>query len=186
MKLLNIKNYQIEVTEEALLVKPIRDLFNSDASENKELFYQQCSVIYFMSDPRSSYNYIIDENDRFEEIKKQEGLAKTFKITKSLQKAIDSYKELSKTPASRLLDSANIAVSKVSDFLQNVDLYATDDKGRPVHTINSVTSALKMLPQLTKDLAETTKIVNKELEEQGRMRGGDKNKAMFEDGDFTK
>jgi hypothetical protein len=41
-----------------------------------------------------------------------------------------------------------------------------------------------MLPQLAKDITETAKIVNKELEEQGRMRGGDKNKSLFEDGDF--
>jgi hypothetical protein len=184
MKLLNIKNYQIEVTEEALLVKPIRDLFYLDSSTTKELFYQQCSVIYFMSDPRSSYNYIIDEEDRFAEIKKQEGLAKSFKMTKELKKAIDVYKELSKTPASRLLEDATIAIDKIRDFLKTVDLAALDDKGKPVYTINSVTSAIKMLPQLAKDITETAKIVNKELEEQGRMRGGDKNKSLFEDGDF--
>ena len=182
MKLLNLKNYQVEVTDEALLVKPIRDLFNKDTSPTKEAFYTQCSIIYFMADPRSSYNYIVDEKERFEEIKKQEGLPKTYKITKELQAAIDAYKNSVKTTSSMLLEDARTAVDKVRKFLREVDLTLLDDKGKPVYTINTVTSALKMIPQLAKDITETEKLVTKELEEAGRMRGGDKNKAMFEDG----
>lgn len=182
MKLLNLKNYQVEVTDEALLSKPIRDLFNKDTSPTKEEFFTQCSVIYFMADPRSSYSYIVDEAERFEEIKKQEGLAKSYKITKDLQAAIDSYKNYVKTTSSLLLEDARTAVDKVRKFLREVDLTKLDDKGKPVYTINTVTSALKMIPQLAKDITETEKLVTKELEEAGRMRGGDKNKAMFEDG----
>ena len=51
MKLLSIENYQLKVADEALLVKPIRDLFNADKSKNKENFYSQCSIIFFMADP---------------------------------------------------------------------------------------------------------------------------------------
>lgn len=182
MKLLNLKNYQIEVSDEALLCKPIRDLLTKDTSPTKENFFTQCSIIYFMADPRSSYNYIVDEKERFEEIKKQEGLAKTYKITKELQTAIDAYKKSVQTTSSLLLEDARMAVDKVRKFLREVDLTLLDDKGKPVYTINTVTSALKMIPQLAKDITETERLVTKELEEAGRMRGGDKNKAMFEDG----
>lgn len=182
MKLLNLKNYQVEVTDEALLVKPIRDLFNKDTSTTKEDFFTQCSIIYFMADPRSSYNYIVDEKERFDEIKKQEGLPKTYKITKELQAAIDAYKNSVKTTSSLLLEDARTAVDKVRKFLREVDLTLLDDKGKPVYTINTVTSALKMIPQLAKDITETEKLVTKELEEAGRMRGGDRNKAMYEEG----
>lgn len=182
MKLLNLKNYQIEVSDEALLCKPIRDLLTKDTSPTKENFFTQCSIIYFMADPRSSYNYIVDEKERFEEIKKQEGLAKTYKITKELQTAIDAYKKSVQTTSSLLLEDARMAVDKVRKFLREVDLTLLDDKGKPVYTINTVTSALKMIPQLAKDITETERLVTKELEEASRMRGGDKNKAMFEDG----
>lgn len=182
MKLLNLKNYQVEVTDEALLCKPIRDLLTKDTSPTKENFFTQCSIIYFMADPRSSYNYIVDEKERFDEIKKQEGLPKTYKITKELQTAIDAYKKSVQTTSSLLLEDARMAVDKVRKFLREVDLTLLDDKGKPVYTINTVTSALKMIPQLAKDITETERLVTKELEEASRMRGGDKNKAMFEDG----
>lgn len=182
MKLLNLKNYQVEVSDEALLFKPIRDLLSKDTSANKEVFFTQCSIIYFMADPRSSYSYIVDEKERFEEIKKQEGLPKAYKITKELQAAIDAYKESVKTTSSMLLEDTKIAIDKIRKFLRDIDLTATDDKGKPMYPINQVASAIKLVPQLAKDITEAEKLVTKELEEASRMRGGDKNKAMFEDG----
>lgn len=182
MKLLNLKNYQVEVSDEALLVKPIRDLFFKDESPTKEAFYTQCSIIYFMADPRSSYNYIVEDKERFEEIKKQEGLPKSYKITKDLQAAIDAYKKSVQTTSSLLLEDARTAVDKVRKFLREVDLTLLDDKGKPVYTLNTITSALKMIPQLAKDITETERLVTKELEEAGRMRGGEKGKSLFEEG----
>ena len=85
MKLLNIENYQVKVADEALLVKPIRDLFNADKSKTKEKFYTECSIIFFMADPRSSYGYIVNDNERFEAIRTQEGLPKNYKISPELQ-----------------------------------------------------------------------------------------------------
>lgn len=40
MKLIEYKDFKIQVSDEAMLIKPIRDLFNSDTSENKEKFMQ--------------------------------------------------------------------------------------------------------------------------------------------------
>jgi hypothetical protein len=57
-----------------------------------------------------------------------------------------------------------------------------DDKGKPKYTINSITSALKQIPQLAKDLQETERTVIKEIEEVGRARGGNERKKAFEDG----
>ena len=42
------------------------------------------SVVYFYVDPRSSYNYITDDEDRLQAIIKQEGLSKNFTITKQI------------------------------------------------------------------------------------------------------
>lgn len=182
MKLLNLVNYQIQVTDEALLVKPIRDLFNADTSRHKEQFYTQCSIMFFMADPRSSYGYIIDENERFKAIKEQEGLPKSYKIGKDLQCAIDTYKKITTTISSQLLEDTYVAIDKVRKFLRDVDLTATDDKGKPMYTISSITSAIKAIPQLTKDIQEAEKQVNSDILEIGRKRGGNTGQAMFEDG----
>ena len=182
MKLLNLENYQIKVADEALLVKPIRDLFNADKTKSKEKFYTECSIIFFMADPRSSYGYITDDDERFEAIRIQEGLPKNYTIDKNLQLAIDTYKKLTTTISSQLLEDTYVAIDKLRKFLRNIDLYAVDDKGKPLYTINSITSAIKAIPQLTKDIQEAEKQVNSDILEIGRKRGGDAGKALFEDG----
>jgi len=182
MKLINFRNYQLEINDEALLVKPIRDLYNKDLSPNKEDFITQCSIIYFMADPRSSYSDIIDLTERFEEIKKQEGLPKSYKISKQLQAAIDVYKEMTKTSASLLLEDTKVAIDKIRKFLREIDLTAVDDKGKPIYPINQVASTVKMVPQLAKDITEAERLVNSEIELSNRKRGGELGKSMFEEG----
>ena len=65
--------------------------------------------------------------------------------------------------------------------LDNIDMYATDDKGKPLYGINTVTSAIKQIPSLVKEVVEAEKLVFKEIEEAGRARGGN-NKKLMEDG----
>lgn len=182
MHILEYNNYQVEPTQEAMLVKPIRELYNSDRTKTKEKFLTQMSVLYFLVDPRSSYNYIIDENDRLQEIIKQEGLPKNFKIDGKLKDAIEIYRKHCITTSSLLLQDTKVAIDKVREFLRNVDLTLTDEKGKPVYTINSVTSAIKQIPQLAKDVLAAEKMVAKEIEEEGRARGGNESKTLFDDG----
>ena len=182
MHLVELVNYEVVPTQECLLIKPLRQLFNADRSKNKEKFMQQLSVLYFMADPRSSYNYITDMKERLDIIKEQEGLDADFKIDDKLQEAMEWYKKHTITTSTLLLEDARAAVDKVRQFLRDVNLNAEDDKGKPKYTINSVTSALKQLPQLAKDLQETEKIVIKEVEAVGRARGGNERKKAFEDG----
>lgn len=182
MHILEYTNYEVVPTEEAFLIKPIRELYNADKSKNKEKFMQQMSILYFMVDPRSSYNYIIDSDDRYKAILEQEGLPKDYKVDKKLQAAMDIYKEHTTTSSYLLLQDMKVAIEKVRQFLREVDLNAVDDKGKPLYTINSVTTAIKQIPQLAKDVMEAEKVIAKEIEEQGRARGGNQNKTLFEDG----
>jgi len=66
--------------------------------------------------------------------------------------------------------------------LETIDLNATDDKGKPLYTINSVTMAIKQIPQLAKDVMEAEKAVEKEIEAIGTARGGNESKSLMEDG----
>lgn len=182
MKLLKYENYQVVPTEEAFLVKPIRDLYNADKSKDKESFMQQLSYIYHFADPRSSYADILDDEDRAKKIILQEGLSENYKPSKDVIKAIDIYKELTTTTSMKLLNSMRIAIQKISTFLENVDLFQVDDKGKAVYSISSITAATDKVPQLAKKLQETEKIVAAEIEEAGRARGGNESKKLFEDG----
>lgn len=142
---------------------------------------QLVSFIYHYADPRSSYAYIVDDDERFEEIVRQEGLPDKFKITKELQECIDSYKLRVITLSYKLLQSTRIAIDKLSDFLQSIDFAERDEKGKAVYTISSITQAIRQIPQLSKDLIEAEKVISKEIAESGRAKGSQE-KTFFDDG----
>lgn len=181
MHLIEYDNYEVKISPEALLVKPIREIWEKDKTKNKESFLSQMSFMFFMIDPRSTYSYITDLAERADEIIMQEGLPKDFQPSEDLKKAMEVYEKHTITSSYALLEAAKIAVDKVGKFLKEVDLNTLDDKGKPVYTINSITSAIKQIPQLAKDLVEAEKVVAKEIEEKGRARGGN-NKTIFDDG----
>ena len=182
MHLVEVVNYEVVPTQECFMCRPLRQLYNADRSKNKEKFMQQLSVVYFMADPRSSYNYITDDDERLELIKEQEGLDKNYKIEDKVAEAIEWYKKHTITTSTLMLESTRLAADKVREFLKDIDLTKLDDKGKPVYTINTVTAALKQIPQIAKDLREAEKALSQEIEEVGRARGGNERKKAFEDG----
>lgn len=172
MKLITIESYQLKVADEALLVKPIRKLFNQDRSASKEQFYKQMSYLYFMVDPRSTYSYILNEEDRAKAIIEQEGLDADFKPSALLEEAMEVYKKHTITPSQELLNAALIAAHTVSDFLKRPDILTdVDDKGKPKYQISSITTALKNVEGIVSSLQNLQKKVESELTEQSKTRG---------------
>lgn len=172
MKLIKVENYQLQVADEALLIKPIRKLFNQDRSASKEQFYKQMSYLYFMVDPRSTYSYILNEEERAKAIIEQEGLDADFKPSPLLLEAMEIYKKHTITTSQELLNAALIAAHTVSIFLKNPDiLNEVDDKGRPKYQISSVTAALKNVEGIVSSLQNLQKKVESELVEQSSVRG---------------
>ena len=162
MNLIKYENYQLTIADEALLVKPFRVLFNRDKSSKKERFMSEMSYVFFMCDPRSNYNYITDLGERAATIIEQEGL--------------------SKTTSAGLLEDTRVAVDKIRDFLRNIDFSLTDKNEKPIYTINSVTTAVRQIPQLSKDIMEAEHAIAKELDEITRAKGGNESKNVYEDG----
>lgn len=180
MKLVRIVNYKLEVEDELLLLKPFKELYKSDKSKDKIKFFDFLTIVYYTYDPRSDYNYITNEEERLKEVCESNGL-EVPKFTQKELDCIELYKQLTTTISSALLKSTRVAIGKVQDFLENLNMYATDDKGKPLYGINTVTSAIKQIPALVKEVMEAEKMVAKEIEESGRARGGN-NKKLFEDG----
>lgn len=169
MRLIKVENYELKVADEALLVKPIRRLFNMDRSQGKEQFYKQMSMLFFCYDPSSNYSYITDEKDRIKEIMAQEGIS-NFKPSAEFKAAVDVYKKLTKTTSSELLTDVKLAIEKVRQALNSVDFSDMEEKDK-VNALKTVTSVISMVPKLVKDLTEAEKAIAKELTEQTNARG---------------
>lgn len=179
MKLFKYDAYKIVISEEALLLKPFKQIWVRDKTKDKSKALQELAYIYFMCDPRSDYQYIIDPKERAKAVIEGEGL-KDWKPDKQIKEAMQFYESF-KSPSALLLEDTRVAVDKVRTFLRDVDLNALDDKGKPVYTINSITSTIKMIPQLVKDLADAEKAITTEMISSGKMRGSGE-KKLFEDG----
>lgn len=180
MKLVRINNYKLEVEDELLLLKPFKEVYKADKSKDKIKFFDFMTIVYYTYDPRSDYNYITNETERLKEVCESNGFDVPKFNSKELE-CIELYKQLTTTISSALLKSTRVAIGKVQEFLENIDMNATDDKGRMLFPINTVTAAIKQIPSLVKEVMEAEKMVSKEIEEAGRARGGN-NKKLMEDG----
>lgn len=182
MKLLEFVNYEVRPTPEALLVRPIRRLYNADRSKQKDKFLQQLSYIFFMVDPRSTYSYIIDPEEREKQIIIQEGLPKDFKPSAELKEAMKIYEQHTTTSSTKLLESTRVAVDALSEELNSTKarLQERTDKGAAVTKMNDVMATLERVLKFIPQLQDLERKVESELRENTRARGVEN--SMFEDG----
>ena len=180
MKLIEFDGLEFKIADEALLVRPIRELFEKDKTKKKEEFWKQISYLWFMCDPRSTYMYLVDEDLRSVEIKKQEGLGEGWKPSELLKEAMDIYRKHTTTTSSILLEGMRKGIDKLSRFLSAFDLSEVDKNGRPIYQVSTMTSALKQVPELAKALVEAEKSLAKDFDTDEKARGNAE-KAVGED-----
>lgn len=179
MKLFKYEGYKITISEEALLLKPFKTIWKRDRSQNKEKALMELGFIYFFCDIRSDYQYIVDEDARKESIKEGEGLPKDWEPDDVLLKAMEFYNTFKPTSA-LLLEDTRYAVDKLRKLLREIDLTQTDDKGKPIYTLNTVTATIKQVPSLVRDLDEAERSIAKEIAQSDKVRGA-QTKAIYED-----
>lgn len=180
MKLFKYDNFRIVISEEALILKPFKAIWDRDRSSGKNKALQELGFIYFFCDPRSDYMFISDEDIRMEKIIEQEGLSSNWKPDKVLDRAMELYKELTTTEASLLLQDTKSALEKLRLELRDIDI-REEINGKRVYKINEITSAIRQIPQLLKELVEAERFIKRELEDNSKMRGQGA-KKIFEDG----
>ena len=178
MKLFRYEGYKLHISEEAFVLKPFKELWNRDKSKNKDKALQELAYVYFMCDPRSDYQYIVDEDDRAKAIKEGEGIDSKWKPDNKVIMAMEFYKQF-KPVSALLLEDTRVAVDKLRQLLRNIDLTEVDDKGKPIYTLNTVTATIKQIPSLVKDLDEAEKAIAKEIMESDKVRGAQE-KSMYE------
>lgn len=180
MKLFKYEAYKVVISEEALALKPFKQLWVRDKSSCKDKAVSELAYVYFMEDPASDYQYIVDREERSKAIIEGEGLGK-WRPDKAVLEAMEFYASF-KTTSALILEDTRYAANNLRASLRDIDLNATDEKGRPKYTVASIISAIKQVPQLVKELAEAERLVAREmLEANGRVRG-QKAKTIFDDG----
>lgn len=112
MKLFKYEGYQLTVEPEALLLKPFRTIWNRDRSIHKEKALAELGYVYFFTDPRSDYQFIVNESERTAAIKEGEGLSKNWKPDSKVIEAINFYKQF-KSSSALLLETTRTLIDKL-------------------------------------------------------------------------
>ena len=172
MKLFKYEGYEVRVAPEALALKPFKKLWDRDKSKVKEKALAELAFLYFYCDPRSEYQYIIDDEDRMTAVKEGLGFAAEWKPDKQINDAITLYKTF-EAPSSTLLRVALEGVDKVQKLL--AELNPDDTK-----TLKEYLTVLKMIPEVASMIKDAEKAINDEMQ-YGEARGSQE-KAMFDDG----
>ncbi len=181
IRLFKYEGYTISVEPEALLLSPFKAIWDRDSTQDKRVAMQELGFLYFMCDPRSDYQYIVDEEERIKEIIKGQGMPKNWKPDKIVKRAMDFYNSF-KPASAGLLEDTRVAINKLRELLRNIDLTQTDDKGKPIYTLNTITATIKQIPGLVKDLDEAERTLSKDIINEAKARGS-QSKALGEDED---
>lgn len=170
MKLFKYEGYRVVISEEAMMLKPFKKIWDRDDSKDKHNALNELAFVYFYADPRSDYQYITIPEDRINAIKEGEGLPDKWQPDKDLLKAIEFYDSF-KPMSALLLDDSRKMINKLRDYINEIDFNEKDDKGKPIYTMSSITSTIKQIPELTKTLNEAERLVNQEMLEAAKARG---------------
>jgi hypothetical protein len=181
IKLFKLDDYEVIVEPEALLLKPFKTIWDRDKSKDKSLAKQELAFIFFVSDPRSDYQYIIDRDTREEQVIQALGMPAKWKPDKKVYDALEFYESF-KPVSAGLLEDTRVAVNKLREMLRNINLDERDDKNKPVHTLSSITQTIKQVPALVRDLDEAERTLSRDIAAEARARGSQQ-KALFEDED---
>lgn len=174
LKLFKYEGYKVVISEEAFALKPFRQIWQRDKTINKDRAIMELGFIYFFCDPRSDYQYLIDDNERMEAIKEGEGLPSKWQPDKIVTEAMNFYMSF-KPISALLLEDTRFMVDKYRRRLKALEF---DDL--EIKDLKETGALIKQIPSLVKDLNEAEKALNSEMKESGRMRGQGE-KTIFED-----
>lgn len=177
---INSKTFQVEFAPQALLIKEFREIWDCDKSKDKFQATRELAYVYYMADDRSDYMYIIDPDERHDQVVSDmqlEGWSKPDYI----DKAIEKYILLSETTSTKLLHSTRNVIQKISHFLNTIDPNERDSRtNKPVFDINKITASVEKVPKLVKALADVEREVIKE--KSIKAQSGNKDIGLFDDG----
>lgn len=174
MKLFKYEGYKIVISEEAFALKVFRQIWNRDRTASKDKALMELGYVYFMVDPRSDYQYLVDKEERSKAIIEGEGLPANWKPDKLIEEAMTFYDSM-KPSAALLLEDTRLMVDKYRRKLRGMDFDELE-----VKDLKDMGTLIKGIPDLVKALDEAEKAVSAEMRNSGRMRGQGE-KTIMED-----
>lgn len=163
MKLFKRADYKLIIDPLVYTLKVFKKLDVRDRTVGKSQLEKELSFIYFVYDPRSDLQFIVDEQERIERVKELIGFDSKFKIDSDLQKAIDVYQLMTNTTSSDLVNEIRIEIEKIKKYLRESEI---NDE-----TFVKRTDIIIKMMSLSDKLSDLERKVVREVEEISNARG---------------
>jgi hypothetical protein len=174
MNIFEIKNFVVTFSPQALMLRPFKEIWMNDKSKDKAKAVQELSYVFYMSDERSDYMYILDEEERKEAVMTDLDIDPAWIKPKYIDEAMEFYVEASTTTSTQMLKSTRGVIEKISKFLDDIDVNERDKNNKPVFDIGKIVASVEKVPKLVKALNEIEQeiVKEKELKAQSSKNGG--------------
>lgn len=182
MRLFDLINNKLSISEEAYILKPFKKVWDRDKHKDKDLALAELGYIYFMEDFKSDFSDIVDEDIRSKEIKESITLPPEWEEDEVVRTAREFYQKRSEEvlPLLMLKDAKSI-IDKMRVFYREVDFLATDKHGKPKYDIDKVARVIERSATIIETLTKLENMIKKEIQSKKDMVGS-KKKSTFEDG----
>lgn len=179
MRLFRYEGYNITISEEALVLRPFKVIWDRDKSKDKFRAMQELGYIYFMEDPRSDYQTYVDREERSKQVILGEGLPEKWTPDDKVKEAQTFYAGF-KSPAALLLEDLRSSMQTLRTGLITQENLTEIELDKRPKLLNDYAGTIERLLKLAKQIDETEKNLAKEIMQSDKVRGTAE-KSMYED-----
>tara|TARA_R110002167_G_scaffold199470_4_gene402721 strand:- start:106 stop:645 length:540 start_codon:yes stop_codon:yes gene_type:complete len=171
MALFDLKNGNIVLNPESLVLPGFREIWKSDKTKGKDKATREISYVYFMCDYNSPYA-VYPNTKRKDVIIRDYMKDEKWEETEDIKLAIKRYIAFQETHTMRLMRAAKGASDKLAGYFENIDFLKVDDNGKPIHTAKDVAYNLEKVGNIVDSLDKLETRIKKEVKTESRVRGG--------------
>lgn len=183
MKLFQLKDWTLVVSEEAWGLSAFKKLWDRDKTKDKTVAHAELLFVWYWCDVKSDYATMGVETRLQELTKDVSGLPDNWEKDEAIDGAIELYRKF-ETITEKLYRQSYASATAIGDYLENTKalLAERDAGGKPVTDISKITTANGRMPKLMADLKAAYKEVVKEQIDNENKKKGSQSFNLFEDG----
>lgn len=176
------ESLELSIEPEVLMIKEFKAIADRDKTKGKTVAYAEFAYVWFFADFKSDFGQIIDESERsLEIIDVVVGLPKKWSPDDVVKTAINTYRKLSESVASRLLIDAMITVNHLSKYAKDASSeLAKMDGEKPLHDVSKILGFISKLPETLATIKKLEEEVVRERNVTSSHRGTQE-RSLFED-----
>jgi hypothetical protein len=173
MKLFDIKGEEVVLNAQTLGIPPFKELYERDKTKGKRVAFKEISYVTFLCDNTTDNRYRgYSEGEREKVLKRDFIKDITWEPDELILEAIEKFRELQRTPTSKLYESALFGANKLAGYFQNIDFDALDEEGKPIHSAKELAQNLAAVGNIVRSLKQLEAVVRQEQQDASTARGG--------------